>query len=70
VKLLRSIWDEIIGLFVDDGALALLCVALITLAVVMTLFLAVPPLYTSFLLLAGCVAILGWTVWRALRGTR
>jgi hypothetical protein len=70
MKLLRPIWDEIIGLFVDDGALALLCVGLIALAVVVTLVLAVPALYAGVLLLAGCIAILGWSVWRAVRGAR
>lgn len=67
MKLLRLIWDEIIGLFVDDAALALSCVVLIALAV--ALGLAVPPIYAGILLLAGCVAILGWSVWRAVRGS-
>ena len=70
MNLLHSIWDEIVGLFVDDGALALLCVALIGLAGLVTLVLAIPALYSGFVLLAGCIAILGWSVWRAARGPR
>lgn len=67
MKLLASIWAELLGLFVDDGALAGLCVALIAVLAVATLWWALPPLVAGAALLVGCIAILGWSVVAAAR---
>lgn len=67
MKLLASIWSELLGLFVDDGALAGLCVALIAVLAVATLWLSLPPLVAGAALLVGCIAILGWSVVAAAR---
>ncbi|MBI1170513.1 hypothetical protein GC209_03850 [bacterium] len=67
MNLIRLIWDELIGMFIDDGALATqvaLLVALVTLAVKVA---QVPPLWAASLLIPGCVAILGASVMRAAR---
>lgn len=67
MKLLVAIWTETIGLFVDDGALALLCVALIAVLSAAVLWLSLPAVIAGCLLLAGCVAILGYSVLSAVR---
>lgn len=68
---LRAILHEIVGLFVDDEALALallLWCAAIGVAVLLLPGLPVP--LAAALLLAGCVAILLGTVARAARRRR
>jgi hypothetical protein len=67
VKLLASIWIEFIGLFVDDGALAALCIATITILSAAVLWLALPPLFAGFALLVACIAILAWSATTAAR---
>lgn len=62
---LRTILEQTLGLFVDDGMLARLCVALIAIVAVATLLLGLPGLWGGVLLLVGCVAILAWSVVRA-----
>lgn len=64
---LRTAWDELVGLFVDDGALALLLVLLCA-AVGAFVALATPsPLVAGGLLAGGCVAALLASVLRASR---
>lgn len=65
MSMLKSILDEIIGLFVDDGLLALLCVALIAVVTVASLLLGLPGLWGGTVLLIGCVVILASSVARA-----
>jgi len=65
MNLLKSVWKEAIGLFVDDELLAGLCVALIAVATVAVLWLTIPPLVAGVVLLIGCILILGWSVARA-----
>jgi len=67
MALLIAIWKETIGLFIDDGRLALLCVVLIAGLGSAVLWLSLPPLLAGFALLAGCIAILGWSVMAAAR---
>lgn len=67
MKFLLSIWEEAIGLFVDDGALAALCVGLIAILTVAVLVVGLPGLVAGLLLLLGCVLILAWSIWRAVR---
>jgi len=64
---LKSIWEEGIGLFVDDGALAALCVTLIAVLAAAVLLLGLPGLYAGVILGIGCILILAWSVVRALR---
>lgn len=65
MSVLKSILEEVIGLFIDDVMLALLCVALIAVVTVAILFLGLPGLWGGTLLLIGCIAILAWSVTRA-----
>ena len=64
---LKSILEEVDGLFIDDGMLALLCVVLIALVAGAILLLGLPGLWGGTLLLVGCIAILAWSVARAAR---
>jgi hypothetical protein len=67
VNTLKSILEEVVGLFIDDGMLALLCVVLIALVTGGILLLGLPSLWGGTLLLVGCIAILAWSVARAAR---
>ena len=64
---LRTAWDELVGLFVDDGALALVLVGVCA-AVGLLVALASPsPLAAGALLAGGCAAALLASVLRAAR---
>jgi hypothetical protein len=65
MNLLKSILDEIIGLFIDDGMLAMLCGVLIAMVTGAVLLLGLPGLWGGTLLLVGCIAILASSVVRA-----
>lgn len=67
MNLFRIILDEAIGMFVDDGMLALLCAVLIAVVTAAILLLGLPGLWGGVLLLAGCIAILAWSVLRAVK---
>jgi hypothetical protein len=67
MKLLRAIVDEVLGMFIDDGALAAFSVVLIATAAVIALLLPIPALWAGLLLLIGCVVLLAWSVLRAVR---
>jgi hypothetical protein len=62
---LRLILKEFIGMFIDDGSLALLMLVLIALVAAAVEFFALPPLLGGVVLLIGCIAILADSVWRA-----
>ena len=64
----RLILKELIGMFIDDGSLALLALALIALIAAAVELLALPPLAGGALLLFGCIAILADSVRRATGG--
>ncbi len=67
MKLLQQIWHELIGMFIDDGALAAqvaIMVAAITAAVKLA---GVPPLWAAAALVPGCLAILAASIQRAPR---
>jgi len=66
MKFIRLIVEEIIGMFVDDGSLALLAVILVAAVTAGVKLLSLPPLAGGVLLLAGCIAILAWSVGRAM----
>lgn len=63
---LRTVWQEGVGLFVHDGALAALCVCLILMLTVAVLTMALSGFIAGVLLGAGCVGILAWSVLRAI----
>jgi hypothetical protein len=62
---LRIALSELIGMFIDDGSLATLCLILILVIAGAVEFLALPPLAGAVLLLLGCLAILLYSVRRA-----
>jgi hypothetical protein len=64
MTILRIIWEELIGMFIDDGALALFALALITTVSVAVKFAGLDPLVGGGLLLVGYLAILAESVHR------
>ena len=66
--MIRLVFNELVGMFVDDGNLALLALILIALVAAAVKVLGLPPLVGGFLLLAGCLAILLESTRRAARG--
>jgi hypothetical protein len=64
---IRLVLKELIGMFIDDGNLALLALILIAAVTVAVKLLALPPLLGGVVLLAGCIAILLLSVRRAAR---
>ena len=67
MNILRTAWSELVGMFVDDGSLAVLSLVLVALIAGSVRWLALPPFPGAVLLLAGCLAILGYSVFRAAR---
>ena len=67
MKLLKAILDETLGMFIDDGALALLAAVLIGFVGIAAVVIHIPGLLICLALLAGCVAILAYSAIRAAR---
>ena len=67
MTLLKTIWDETFGMFVDDGALALQAVILISAVAGAVKLLGLSPLMGGAMLLVGCVVALGLSLWRKTR---
>ncbi|MEO9231664.1 MAG: hypothetical protein ABI216_22305, partial [Devosia sp.] len=67
MSFIRSVATEIWGLFVDDGNLAILSLALIGVLTALVKLLALPPIVASIALLFGCLGILSVSVFRAAR---
>lgn len=67
MPLLTSIFRELLGLFVDDGALALHLLALIAAVAAAVRLAGLDPLLGGALLLVGCIAILALSLRRMLR---
>jgi hypothetical protein len=63
---LATLMREVIGLFVEDGSLALAIVAVVAAAIVLA-GLGAPPAVIGFLLLAGSAGVLVENVLRAAR---
>ncbi len=64
MKILLIIWEEFIGMFIDDGALALFALALIAVVAVAVKFAGLDPLVGGALLVLGYLAILAESVHR------
>jgi hypothetical protein len=67
MRFLFLIAKEAVGMFVDDGALALLAVLLIAAVTAAVKLAALPPLAGGVALLVGCLVILLQSVHRATR---
>lgn len=67
MNVVRFILEEVVGMFVDDGSLALLALILIAVVAGGVKLLALPPLVASSLILVGCLAILLESTRRATR---
>jgi hypothetical protein len=65
MNMLGAVFRELIGLFVDDGWLALEIVAVVVLAAISATLLPNMPLATGAILLFGCLAVLLANVVRA-----
>lgn len=65
--MIRLVFKELVGMFVDDGNLALLALILVALIAAAVKLLGLPPLVGGILLLAGCLAILLQSTRRAAR---
>lgn len=63
---IRQAMQELLGLFVEDGSLALAILALVAAAAVLAAI-AAPKLLIGALLLGGCLTLLTENVWRAQR---
>jgi hypothetical protein len=70
MKTLAVIVEEMIGLFVEDGSLAIGTVIVFVVAAIAALALNAPSLVVGLLLLAGCVAVLSENVLRYGRKNR
>lgn len=68
MTILRTIYGEIVGMFIDDGALALLSLVLIALVAGLVELAGLPALVGALALLVGCVLVLVDSVRRACRG--
>lgn len=64
---LATAWREVIGLFVEDGSLALGVLAVVVLAGVAAALLPGSPLLPGGILLFGCLAVLVTNLARAVR---
>ncbi len=64
---IRIAIDELVGMFVDDGSLALFAIVLIAVVAIAVKLLGLSPGWGAALLLVGCPAILAESVRRAAR---
>jgi hypothetical protein len=64
---LRAVFAELLGLFVDDEALALGILAVVVLAVALVALLPEPSLLAGAVLLFGCLGVLFGTAIRTAR---
>jgi hypothetical protein len=58
MTILANALRELVGLFVDDGALALAIIAIVALAGIMAMLMPSVPLAAGAVLLFGCLAVL------------
>jgi len=70
MSVIRLVAREFLGMFVDDGNLALLALVLVAAVAAAVKLLAMPPLLGGVLLLVGCLAILLQSVRRAARAVK
>jgi hypothetical protein len=64
---LSAVFRELLGLFVDDGSLALAILAVVMLAAISVALIPDTPLAAGAILLLGCLGVLSANVARAAR---
>jgi hypothetical protein len=69
MRLLSAVARALLGMFVDDGSLALAVLAVIAVAAVLAFGFSAPPLLVGSVLALGCVAVLVLNVARAARSS-
>lgn len=67
MKLLQTIWAELVGMFIDDGALAAQVAILVAVVTAAIKLLGMPPLWGAAILVPGCLVILAASIRRAPR---
>jgi hypothetical protein len=67
MNMLRAVLRELLGLFVDDGALALEILAVVALTAITAALAPGLPLAAETVLLLGCLGVLSASVARAAR---
>jgi hypothetical protein len=67
MSMLKAVVRELLGLFVDDGSLALAILAVVMLAAISIALISDAPLVTGAILLFGCLGVLLANVARAAR---
>jgi hypothetical protein len=67
MNVLGAVVRELLGLFVDDGSLALAILAVVAVAAISAVLVPNEPLATGGILLVGCVGVLLTSVARAAR---
>ncbi len=67
MNMLRAVGNELIGLFVDDGALAVGILAVVILAAIAAAVAPNEPLIAGTILLLGCLGVLSMSVASAAR---
>ncbi|WP_205926143.1 hypothetical protein [Rhizobium sp. P38BS-XIX] len=70
MNLLKSIIAELLGMFIDDGALALLSLALIIVIAIAVYAGLFSGFIAALILLMGCILILAESLTRAARNWR
>ena len=70
MNLLKLISTEVLGLFIDDGNLAVLSLLLVAVVTGLVKLIGLPPLWGGLLLLVGCLAILAESARRGSRRRR
>lgn len=68
MTLLKIIWEETLGMFVDDGALALQAAVLIAAIAASVKLLSLHALLGGMLLLVGCMVVLALSLLQKTRG--
>ena len=67
MRLLRTIYDEVVGMFLDDGRLALSALIVVLIAAALGKLAHVPADWLATLLVVGTLAVLVESVLRAAR---
>ena len=61
----KVVLEELVGLFIDDGFLAIAIIAVVAVATALDLWLRAPTLLVGAVLLVGCATVLIASVFRA-----
>jgi xanthine/uracil permease len=67
MKVIIALLRDLIGMFCEDGSLAIAILVTVALAAVLSFAIQVPPFVTGGVLVGGCVAVLLENILRAYR---